>query len=357
MNTVNTNLKKNEPVQFKGSMVSCLGFAVLWGFILFVAYYFLRLAFHNLLFIEDIAWRIYFLFPFIPDNSWSGMFFCIFLCFGIGQFIRGRVKVYDNEVHVYGFGKTTRIPLTDFDHLDAKEIHVYIFFIRSFISFWKSHLYYRKGIGLKRCRLYGFDDHTVSALHNQIRVKLTEQLDTAEKIEIADSVKKNISQRQSEFAFDHDSLFAKEASYLRKALLFTVLLAAACVIIMMTENVTMFSELGILAAAFIINIPIQIVLFQKRKKMCPSHIQVISTGLFIDGKYYSFDMIHKIELIRKKDTSVFPTEYYITLRADGKEKYWLGSNKSNSEYPAFCKILQSAMVFCPDKLEYLNRIV
>lgn len=351
---------ENEaPEQYRGSMLRCLLFGAFWGFVLYLLYYFLALVL-PLEIIYVLALEICEWFPFIPMSPWSGIVFCMAICTGIGFFIRGSVKIYDDEIHVYGCGKTTRIPLNAFDHIEAKKMQIIIRLMP--VILWRCFLYYRDGTGLRRCRLYGFDGGTADVLNNRIRIRSTEQMTGREKTEITDSVNSGPSEEQApsgtEFTLEHDRLFAREALSLRRVLLLYIFFATACLILILLDHelspVTAF-ELGGLAAVLIIGIPVRIVIFQKRKAMCPSYINVRSTGLRIDEKYFPYSEIDKIQLCRTKGTPAVPAQYFMVISASGREKCWLGSDASNPGYRSFCNTLQKAMAFFPDKLEYKDR--
>lgn len=348
--------ERNDPEQFKGRLKICLLFAVFGGYILYLSSYFLGLAL-SVDIIGVLLADICYLLRLDSFNPWVEMFFCMIICMGIGFLFRGRVRIYGDEIRVYGLGKVTRIPLEAFDHIEVKKIQ--LSFRLTSVDIWKCRLYYREGDLLKRRRLRGFDSWVANRLDNQIRVRSTEQMNIDAKIEAAEAVNSDLSEDQlsvgTEFTLDHERLFAKEASSLRRTLFFYAMAAAVCILMFLLDHAlsdTSSLELGVVAAAFIIDAPVRIVSFRKRKAICPSHIKVSSAGIRIDNDYFPYGRIDKITLSRGRNTAILPAQQFIIIQADGREKYWLGSNCSYPEYSSFCSTLQKAMVFSPDKLEY-----
>lgn len=343
--------------QYKGSLKACLIFAVFGGFILYVLSYFLGLVL-SIGIVSMIAEHICYMLNLNPYNPWLEVFLCMVICMGIGLLFRGHVAVSDDEIRVYGLLKVKRFPLKDFDHIEAKQIKMYIKPV--FVNVWICHLYYRKGASLKRYRLHGFDRRKADELKNGIRIKSTEQMRTEAKIEVSESVNRGFSEdwysSGTEFSLNHDLLFGKEASALRRGLIFYAAAAAVCLLIILLDHGLSGDNLkiGIVMEAFIIDAPVRIMLFHKRKAKCPSHIRVSSAGLIIDKKYFPYSKIDKITLKKSRASVILPAQHFVIIKADGKEKYWLGSDRSYPEYDLFCHTLQKAMVFAPEKLEYKN---
>ena len=352
----------DPPAQYLGRMKRCVIFAVFGGFICYFLFYFIDLAFY-LEFIHILALRIADILPFLslgPFHSWSGIIFCMLLCMGFALAFRSRVRIFGDELRVSGGGKTTRIALKDFDHTEARNIQFSLWLIP--VSIWKCRLYYREGDRLCRRRLYGFDAELLNSLDNRIRIQDTEQMAVEKKAAIAGSVNSGSPGEPSlagtEYALDHVSLFAREASSLRQALIIQALLASAVLLLLLLNHMLsamMFFELAGLSAILIIDIPVKIARFQKRKKICPSHITVSSSGLIVDNKYFPYSMVNTIRLMTKKASPILPAQYFMAIQADDGEKYWLGSDASCPEYPDICLALKKAMIFCPDKLEEVSR--
>lgn len=348
--------ESKDPEQFKGSLKTCLLFAVFGGFILYLLSYFLGLVLPAGI-IRVLSEDICYLFRLNPYNPWPGIFLCMIICMGIGLLFRGRVRVYDDEIRVYGLGKTTRILLKDFHHIEVKKIQLHLYFIP--VGFWKCYLYCREGTSLKRHRLHGFNNRIANELNNRIRINDIKHMDIETKIKAADSVNNGFSGEQfslgTEFILDHDRMFAKEAFLLRRTLFIYAVAAAICILIFLLDHTlsdTRALELGIVAAAFIIDSPVRIVSFCRRKAMCPSSIRISSAGLHIDNEYFPYGRIDKITLTRERKAAILPMQHFLMIQAGGRKKYWLGSDSSYPEYSSFCSTLQKAMVFSPNKLEY-----
>lgn len=359
------NGESSDSVQCKGSLTACFFFAFWGGLVLYCLQYFLCLLLH----IEEIyvlAWDICGRFPFIPYSPWTGTAFCILVCMGIGLFLRARVRTYDDEIRIAGCGRTISIPLKAFHHIEVKTTRIPIELIPVYrtVDKYKCYLYYNDGSTLKRRRLYGFNGRLADVLKNQIRIKSTQQAETDGKMEIAASVDSGLFGERTlsgtKFDLDRDRLFAKEALFLRKRLLLCGLLGAVCLIfVMLSHGVSdpKLYELGTLGVILFLIIPVKIVLFRRRKELCPAHISVSSAGLLVDNKYFAYSRIKTIQLRKVSDSPVYPSQHYMVIRGETGAKFWLGSDASYPEYASFCSTLQKAMALCPDKLEYRNIVL
>lgn len=343
-------------MQCKGSLIMCFAFALFGGLVLYCLQYFLCLLLH-IEAVYVIALDICGRFPFIPYSPGSGVVFCVLVCMCIALFLRGSVRVYDDEIVVGGCGKTIWIPLKSFHHIEVKNARITLSLFPVFI--WKCYLYYTEGAAVKRCRLFYFNDRIANELNNRIRIKLTQQMDFESKTEIANSVDSGLYGESlladTKFTLDHDHLFAKEASSLRFRLSLCGMTGTICLLcVLLCRDVPSLNqyELWMLGMLMLLSIPIEVVLLRRRKAICPSCIAISSAGVTIDGKYFSYSMIDRIQLKKVKNTPAYPSQHYMVIQADTREKYWLGSDASYSEYASLCSTIQKAMLLFPEKLEY-----
>ncbi len=219
-------------------------------------------------------------------------------------------------------------------------------------------------------RLYGFREKELEILLAAIRRRQMSQLSSEEKIMIQEQYQEDIWKTQTSenetgctFSIPASALVSKEKKWLQKL---TVILICVIAVIggldLLEINSSHVLDIRLLFLTLLaLAIPVLLlsawVSLYFRRKICAESITIGPEYLSVNGNYYSFSALYRLKLTspRKRSSSAFPVQHYMYLTTSGgTEKYWLGSEASFDEYSILCGQLENALIFFPDKLEYVK---
>lgn len=310
----------------------------------------------------SVAWAFYRIFRW-PSAVVSGMI----LGTAVVLSRRTVVEIRNDEIMIRTAGSKKHFRPEQFvDSSILRKTHILSY---SKYTTVKCDLIFEGMSGRERCRLYGFGEKELETVLAAIRSRQADGLTDEEKSEIVREYENDAldnflygNENENEFLLTVSELIGRERACLKKIsliMLCTILVIVALVVWeLMTEGTFTVQLLFLTAAAFAM-VMILLVLYVGlgyKRRICADKIVIGGNHLRAGGRYYAYSAIWSIRMTspRKRSSSIFPVQHYMYVRtAEGKEKYWLGSEVSFAGYDGLCRMLEHAMVRYPDKVKYV----
>lgn len=211
-----------------------------------------------------------------------------------------------------------------------------------------------------RFRLYAFSGGTAQKLVNCLaEISLSD---------MPGMIKSDIVQHswegEEKFTIDSKGVIRREWKNVRINSLIWVGVTTIFALILFLSGDIIYNlkSIAVLAAAVVcvLNILFQFAKTKSNTKRCISEISFMGDHLMIDGDHYMIPDIIKLNIThdKVKSRSLYPVQRYITIRtADGKHKYWAGSEESIAafDYSNVIRILVLAFVNYPEKIKYVTK--
>lgn len=110
------------------------------------------------------------------------------------------------------------------------------------------------------------------------------------------------------------------------------------------------------AAAFAV-VCIYLMCMPKKAAMLPEEITYCGTFISVNQNNFSKSQIAGIRMSspRKRKDGILPQQYFLRIELiDGdKFRFWLGSRASFAAYSLLCSFMESTVVDCPAKIQYI----
>ncbi len=210
----------------------------------------------------------------------------------------------------------------------------------------------------KRFRLYAFSDGTCEKIVNNICYAHSNSFPKG----IKDSIIEHSWDDVNKFSIDKESIIKNERRALYKELLILVGISVFFVIFLLIEDIDFKRTLKMILGTIICTVVIivELIKYKVNTSRCISDISFKGEHLMINDEHFMINDIEKLTIVHPKisSRSICPLQRYIKIKSfDGVHNYWAGSESSisDSDYNRIVKIVHTAFLSCPEKLNYVTK--
>lgn len=209
-------------------------------------------------------------------------------------------------------------------------------------------------------RLYGFGERAFERLADGIRCMKSENIPIEEKISAETQtlyepqVLLSADGFYGEYAIPRDNIISGEKKLVGKIAVIGIIGAAVIMFVGSGDIAAKEAIALIIIFCMVIYCPFLLLGCFQRAKLFPERVEISGEHLYVGDEHFTLTSIEYAKLTspRKKRDSIYPVQYYLTIKEGGKvHKYWLGSSLlCQNYYGNFCDSMSRAFAMYPKKL-------